>query len=97
MAAPPPGSPAALSRVSAFAGLAPDLLRAMWERMEPRQFAEGETLIRQDDPGDYLLVLLEGSATWRISRAVMTRVGTLFFSSASCKASALMTVPSIPM
>ena len=63
MTPPPPGSPDALSRVSAFAGLAPDLLRAMWERMEPRQFAEGETLIRQDDPGDYLLVLLEGSAS----------------------------------
>ena len=63
MAPAPPGSPAALARVSAFAGLAPDLLRAMWERMEQREFAAGATIIRQDEPGDCLLVLLEGSAS----------------------------------
>ena len=38
-----------------------------------------------------------GSATWRISMAVITRVGTPAFSSASCMASELMTVASIPM
>ncbi len=38
-----------------------------------------------------------GSATWRISMAVITRVGTPAFSSASCIASELMTVASMPM
>src|ERR1700693_4795989 len=38
-----------------------------------------------------------GSATWCICIAVMTRVGTPVFSSASCRAMALMTVASMPM
>ena len=40
---------------------------------------------------------MNGSATERISIAVSTRVGTPFFSSASCIASALITVASMPM
>jgi hypothetical protein len=38
-----------------------------------------------------------GSATWRISRAVITRVGTPTRSRASCRARALITVASMPM
>ena len=40
---------------------------------------------------------MNGSATERISMAVTTRVVTPTFSSASCSASALMTVASMPM
>jgi len=63
MSGSPPDTPAALARVSAFAGLAPELLGAMWERMEPRSYGAGDTILRQDDLGDCLLVLLEGSAS----------------------------------
>ncbi len=38
-----------------------------------------------------------GSATWLIAIAVWTRVGTWIFSSASWRASAFMTVASMPM
>ena len=38
-----------------------------------------------------------GSAIWLIAIAVCTRVGTWIFSSASCSASAFITVASIPM
>jgi hypothetical protein len=39
----------------------------------------------------------KGSATWRISRAGSTRVVDAALSIASCSASALITVPSMPM
>ena len=40
---------------------------------------------------------MNGSATLTMFSAVCTRVGTPFFSMASCMASELMTVASIPM
>ena len=63
MAGAAPDSRALLGRVPAFTGLPEDLLGAMWERMESRTYATGELLMRQDDPGDCLLVLVEGSAS----------------------------------
>jgi len=50
-----------LAEVKAFADLPAELLYAMWACMEERSFAAGEALMRQQDPGDCLLVLLEGS------------------------------------
>ena len=62
MAEPDRESRSQLGRVAAFAGLSEELLDSMWRHMEPRTFAAGERLVRQDDPGDSLLVLVEGSA-----------------------------------
>ena len=40
---------------------------------------------------------MNGSASWAIEIAVCTRVVTWIFSSASCRASAFITVASMPM
>lgn len=61
MKQPTPDTRALLSGISAFSELPSELLDAMWERMEPRSFDAGEALMRQEDPGDCLLVLLSGS------------------------------------
>jgi CRP-like cAMP-binding protein len=50
-----------LTEVKAFADLPAELINAMWDCMEERSFAADEALMRQQDPGDCLLVLLEGS------------------------------------
>jgi serine/threonine protein kinase len=51
-----------LGGLPAFRGLPADLLTAMLDRMEERTFASGELLLRQNDTGNHLLVLSEGSA-----------------------------------
>ena len=61
MSRPTPDTRDLLNGISAFAELPAELLDAMWERMEARSFDAGEMLMRQDDPGDCLLVLLRGS------------------------------------
>lgn len=58
---PTPDTRALLNGISAFSELPSELLDAMWERMESRSFDAGEMLMRQEDPGDCLLVLLSGS------------------------------------
>jgi len=58
---PAPDTRALLNGINAFSELPAELLDAMWERMESRSFEEGEMLMRQEDPGDCLLVLLRGS------------------------------------
>jgi tRNA A-37 threonylcarbamoyl transferase component Bud32 len=58
---PTPDTRALLNGISAFSELPSELLDAMWERMESRSFDTGEMLMRQEDPGDCLLVLLRGS------------------------------------
>jgi tRNA A-37 threonylcarbamoyl transferase component Bud32 len=45
-----------------FKRLAPDLIDAMLGRMREIEYASGETVIRQNDPGDSLQVILEGAA-----------------------------------
>jgi tRNA A-37 threonylcarbamoyl transferase component Bud32 len=59
---PKPETRAFLDGISAFSELPSELLDAMWEHMEARSFDTGEMLMRQEDPGDCLLVLLSGSA-----------------------------------
>ena len=51
-----------VARCAPFRGLAGGVLEQMINAMQERCFTEGELLIRQDDPGDALLVLLEGQA-----------------------------------
>jgi CRP-like cAMP-binding protein len=62
MTRPAPETRAVLDGIKAFAELPRELLSAMWERMEERSFASGDALMRQQDPGDCLLVLIQGSA-----------------------------------
>jgi CRP-like cAMP-binding protein len=51
-----------LSGCPALAGLSPLALKELFAEAEERQFAPGDVLIRQGDPGDGLLILLGGEA-----------------------------------
>lgn len=61
MSQPAPETREFLNEIRAFAELPSELLDAMWERMDSRSFDAGEMLMRQEEPGDCLLVLLRGS------------------------------------
>ncbi len=54
---------ALLRSCTAFAELAPDVLERLLPCLRERDFEAGEVLIRQGDPGDFLLLLAEGSAS----------------------------------
>ncbi|HXV74742.1 MAG TPA: protein kinase [Candidatus Polarisedimenticolaceae bacterium] len=62
-----------LAAIPAFDGLPRELLGAMHERMEPRTFDKGDLLIRQDDTGEFLLVLTEGTADVSVRQSDGTR------------------------
>ncbi len=67
MEQPDPGGELPLSLCPAFAGLPEDLRELVASRMRMQTFAPGETLIRQGDVGDSLMVLLRGSASVRVT------------------------------
>lgn len=77
MTRPAPETRAVLDGIKAFAELPEELLSAMWERMTERSFASGDVLMRQQDPGDCLLVLVQGSAdvSARDQDGVVRRIG----------------------
>ncbi len=50
-----------LSRLSLFAQLGEDELRALAERTRPRIFHRGDTIFRKDDPATHLYLVLEGA------------------------------------
>lgn len=49
-----------LARVEPFSKLPEDVVRVLQSSMHPQEFAEGERLIRQGEPGTFLLVLCDG-------------------------------------
>lgn len=51
-----------LQRLPLFAGLDSDLLQQLAADFTPKQFAAGETIIRQGEPADELILLLSGEA-----------------------------------
>ncbi|MFQ3665653.1 MAG: Crp/Fnr family transcriptional regulator [Sphingomonadaceae bacterium] len=55
-----PDAEAVLAEIPLFAGLPADTLAAIARRMHAHTARRGETLIRQGDPGDTLLIVLEG-------------------------------------
>ena len=59
---PGAGSRDALLESQVFRQLGPELHDQLFSRMTERQYEPGETLIRQGDPGDCLMLLLEGEA-----------------------------------
>jgi len=77
MTRPTPETRAVLDGIDAFADLPQDLLSTMWERMEERSFVPGDVLMRQQDPGDRLLVLVKGSAdvSAKDQEGVVRRIG----------------------
>ena len=55
----------ALAQSQLFAGLAPDGLEAVRERMRPREFAPGEQLCAAGDPSDRIWLITAGLVNWR--------------------------------
>jgi eukaryotic-like serine/threonine-protein kinase len=60
---PDPASRGALDGCEPFQGLRPRVLDQIFGRMRERGYAAGETLLRQGDNGDALLVVFEGAAS----------------------------------
>jgi len=54
---------------SALADLGPEALSALLLATHPCEYAAGEQLMRQGDPGEYLLLILDGSATAQVRDA----------------------------
>lgn len=52
---------AALSRAMPFSGLAPDEARALCAWMTVHQAEAGATLLKEDDPAEFMLVILDGA------------------------------------
>ncbi len=50
-----------LSQVSIFAHLEPERLQPLTGKLRPRRYARGEVIFHQDDPGDRMHIILEGS------------------------------------
>ncbi|MFN2519515.1 MAG: Crp/Fnr family transcriptional regulator [Candidatus Limnocylindria bacterium] len=50
-----------LSRISIFAQLSEEELRALAERTRPRTFQRADTIFRKDDPATHLYLVLEGA------------------------------------
>ena len=59
---PDPDSRGALDRCEPFQGLRPRVLDQIFGRMRERDYAAGETLLKQGENGDALLVVFDGSA-----------------------------------
>ncbi len=55
----------ALAQSALFAGLAPEELEAVRERMRPREFASGEQLCAAGDPSDRIWLITSGLVNWR--------------------------------
>ena len=49
-----------LSTLPIFADVPLEERRALAGTLQPRAFAAGHVLFREDDPGDHLLIILEG-------------------------------------
>jgi predicted Ser/Thr protein kinase len=58
-----------LAGIPLFGRLAPVHLDRVAERMGVRRFGAGESLLRQGDPGDSMLVLVDGGVTVRLKRS----------------------------
>ena len=65
VAAPEPACPTQFTS-SPFASLATETLSSLLSVMEPREYAEGELLIRQGDSAEYLLLIISGTALARV-------------------------------
>ena len=52
-----------LGKSQAFAQLSPELLTSLASCADEQRYAVGHTIIKQGDPGDFLLVILEGTAS----------------------------------
>src|SRR6476469_1504014 len=58
---------------STFSDLGPDTVRAVVEAMEPREYAPGEHLIKQEGPADYLLLIVSGHGSAQVRDAPSDR------------------------
>ena len=65
VATPEPACPTQFTS-SPFASLATETLSSLLSVMEPREYAEGELLIRQGDSAEYLLLIISGTALARV-------------------------------
>ncbi len=50
-----------LSQVSIFAHLEPERLQPLTDKLRPRRYQRGEVIFHEDDPGDRMHIIVEGS------------------------------------
>ncbi len=50
-----------LSQVSIFANLEPERLQTLTGKLRPRRYQRGEVIFHEDDPGDRMHIIVEGS------------------------------------
>ena len=50
-----------LSQVSIFANLEPERLQPLTGKLRPRRYQRGEVIFHEDDPGDQMHIIVEGS------------------------------------
>jgi flavin reductase (DIM6/NTAB) family NADH-FMN oxidoreductase RutF len=64
-----------LARAPVFSALSPELLEPILASGEERLFAEGETIVREGEPGELLYVILEGGVRVERSGHVLESLG----------------------
>jgi hypothetical protein len=70
------------SKACPFSSLSLDLRRRLLSTMELREYGPDEQLIRQDEPGDFLLLIVSGTAEAFIRQASRDRIKVGTFSTA---------------